>query len=277
MRVLGVFLTAAGLMGVVAGCTHHSLTRNTVWTTGTVMDIQYRSVLTNLALMSCQPEALPSHVHLADGVVQINDRAGFGQAGGFTTFGGTDLGVDRFGPSGQRQITEQWGTDATTDPERLYDLQCLYRVALGIGPLPPPNAIEYLRRPRPSGGNDGADGSSSSGGGSSGGPSGTASTGGGGSTPGGGSGGSGGGDRGLVPIEILMTDVPPPGWFQVGCKAEVPKHACYVGRWGDRYAWVMPDGIPDLARFTASVLTVIKLSPGERGGAKSGLAVTGGN
>ena len=271
MRTLGTLVTAAGLVGAV-GCTHHSLSRNTVQTTSTVMDIQYRSVLANLALLSCHPEALPNHVHLADGVVQINDRAGFGQAGGFTMFGGTDFGIDQFGPSGQRQVTEQWGTDATTDPERLYDLQSLYRVALGLPQLPPPNSIAYLRRQKPSG-DDKSGGSSS--GKSSGGPSGPTSTGGGGSTPSGG-GGSGGDDNRRVPLDVLITDVPPPGWYHVGCQQDVSKHACYVGRWGDRYAWVTADGMPQLARFTATVLLVIQLKPGERGGGKSGLAVTGG-
>lgn len=262
---------------VLTGCTHHSLSRNTVRATTTVMDIQYRSVLANLAMMSAHAEALPNHAHLADGVVQINDRAGFGQSGGFTGLGG-DLGIEQFGPSGQRQVTEQWGTDATTDPERLYDLQSLYRVALGMPPLPPPNAIAYLRRSR--GGRDGKSGAAAhpSDGGAlpAGGQSGPTSSGGGGSTPGGG-GGSSSDESRRVPLEVLLTDVPAPGWYRVGCKKDVPKGACFVGRWGDRYAWVTADGVPQLARFTATVLTVIKLKPGERQGARGGLAVTGSN
>ena len=102
-----------------------------------------------------------------------------------------------------------------------------------------------------------------------------ASTGGGGSTPSGG-GSSGADDSRRVPLDILITDVPPPSWYYIGCKKDVSKDACYVGRWGDRYAWVTPDGMPELARFTTTVLLVIKLKPGERGGGKSGLAVTGG-
>jgi hypothetical protein len=261
---------AAGLLGT-AGCTHHVLSRATVQTTGTVMDIQYRSVMANLALLSRHPEALPNHAHLADGVVQINDRIGFGQGGGFTTFGGTDFGLEQFGPSGQRQVTEQWGTDATTDPERLYDLQSLYRVALGMSPLPPPNSIAYLRRNE----SGGSGGKSSGGSGGSDGSTSAASTGGGGSTPSGG-GSSGGGDGGRrVPLEVMITDVPPPGWFRVGRWTDVPADACYAGRWGDRCAWVTAEGMPQLARLTATVLLVIKLKPGERPGGKSGLAVTG--
>ncbi|HEY1187354.1 MAG TPA: hypothetical protein VGE74_06830 [Gemmata sp.] len=268
LRALGRAALLPALLIAPAGCAHHSLTRNTVLTTSTVMDIQYRSVLANLAMMSCHPEALPNHVHLADGVVQINDRVGFGQAGGFSALGG-DFGFEQFGPSGQRQVTEQWGTDATTDPERLYDLQSLYRVGLALAPLPPPNAVAYLRQQKPPG-DEKRSGTASDG------PSGTTSTGGSGSTLSG-SGSSSGGDGRRVPLEVLLTDVPPPGWYHIGRKKDVPKDACFVGRWGDRYAWVTADGVPQLARFTGTVLLVIKLKPGERAGAQSGLAVTSGN
>jgi hypothetical protein len=261
------------------GCTHHSLTRNTVQTTSTVMDIHYRSVLANLAMMSCHLEALPNHVNLADGVVQINDRIGLGQAGGFTTFGGSDFGIEQFGPSGQRQVTEQWGTDATTDPERLYDLQSLYRAALALPPLPPSNAVAYIRsalakKNKQESEMSGDDSSESTSDDSSDDSPSPTSTGGGGSTPSGNGNSSGDSNRN-VPLEVLLSDVPMPGWFSIGFKKDVPKHACYVGQWGDRYAWVTDEGMPQLARFTSTVLFVIKLKPGEAQNGKSSLAVTG--
>lgn len=306
-------LTAV-VAGVVllVGCTHHQLNHSTVLTTSTVVDIQYQLVLRNLAKLSCQPEALPDHADLSDGVVQINDRLGFGQGGGFTSFTGDyGFGLSQFGPTGQRQVTEQWGADATTDPQRLTDLQDLYRVALGLPPLPPPNAIAYLRRQqsdeaenppgdkgkRITNGSEAEEPANQE-------PSNesvplpellilptnmalaaasapsTSSSGGGGSTPSSGGGSSNGGSsRGdsqrRVPIEILLSDVPCPGWFHVGSKKDVPRDACYVGDWGGRYVWVAQDGIQDLSRFTVTVLNVVKLKPGE-GGKKSGLAVTGG-
>ena len=273
MRTLGSLITIAGLACLI-GCTHHSLARNTVMTTSTVMDIQYRSVLSNLAMMSCHPEALPNHVHLADGVVQINDRAGFGQAGGLTTFSGMDLGIAQFGPASQRQVTEQWGTDATTDPERLYDLQSLYRQALGLPALPPPNSIAYLRERQSSEATSNKSESSSSGG-SLGGSPGTASQGGGGTTLSG-KGASGDNEGRRVPLDVLLSDVPLPGWYQIGLRRDVPRDAHCVGHWGHRYAWVTAQGVSELSRFTATVLLVIKLKPGEQG-SKRGLAVTGSN
>jgi hypothetical protein len=265
--ILGVALCAA-----VSGCTHHQLTRSTVLTTSTVADIQYRIVLMNLAMLSCHPEALPSHIDLADGVVQVNDEAAFGTSGGFTTTN-SRFGIDRYGPSGSRQVTEQWGADAITDPRRITQLQDLYRAALGLPPLPPPNVIDYLRRAeaemRKKGGGD-KDGSD---GGPSGVPS-KASAEEDGSTPSLVSESSGGDGELRVPIEVLLTDVPPPGWFQLGGKKDVPKDACYVARYGDRYAWVMPDGMPGLARFTVTVLAVVKFSPGPAARISRGLAFT---
>ncbi len=146
MRHRAVF--AAALLRASAGRTHRQLERNTVLTTGMVMDIRYRVVLMILAELSGVPETLPDRADFADGVVQVNDRLGFGQGGGSTklTGGRYGFGLDRFGPSGQRHVTEQWRADATINPQRLTDLQDLYRVALGLPPLPPPNAIAYLRR-----------------------------------------------------------------------------------------------------------------------------------
>lgn len=48
----------------------------------------------------------------------------------------------------------------------------------------------------------------------------------------------------------------PMGWYCVGGKEDVPKDACHVGQYGDTYAWVMPDGVDGLTRFTITVLDI---------------------
>ena len=283
MRI--ALVPAAALLAVAAsaGCTHRQLQRSTVRTASTVVDIQYETVLNNLARMSANPADLPSHLDLADGVVQVSDEASFGRAGGFDALagGGGGFGIDRFGPAAGRQISEQWGADATTDPQRLVDLQDLYRCALGLPPLPPPLAIALLRQDQErSGETVGGPGPGGSGGSpdDAGSPPDDSPAGG----SGGGSGGSSGkgkksggssGDR-RVPIDVLLTDVPPPGWFGVGCEDDVPDCARYVGRHGDRYAWVAPAGLPGLSRFTVTVLSVVKFKPGPAGGGGGGLVVT---
>jgi hypothetical protein len=44
------------------------------------------------------------------------------------------------------------------------------------------------------------------------------------------------------------------GWFSVGRKKDVPRDACYVGCYRDRYVWVTPEGTRDLADFTIKIL-----------------------
>ncbi len=256
-------LVVAGVCLALMGCTHRQLARSTVLTTSTVMEIQYGIVLMNLAMLSCHPEALPSHIDLADGVVQINDGAALGQAGGFTTFGGTRFGIDRYGPSASRQVTEQWGADATTDPQRLIELQSLYRTTLGLPPLPTPNTITYLRRFLGTT-NDKAEDESKPGTDSVDNP----------PEKNKGDGKSGGGTGQQVPMEVLLSDVPRPGWYGLGGKKDVPKDACYVGHYRGRYAWVTPEGMGALARFTVTALSVVKYVQNPREAKRRGLAVT---
>lgn len=50
-----------------------------------------------------------------------------------------------------------------------------------------------------------------------------------------------------------------PGWYRVGRKHDVPKHACFVGSYGDVYVWVEPPGRAGLAEFTLAVLNLSTL------------------
>jgi hypothetical protein len=50
-----------------------------------------------------------------------------------------------------------------------------------------------------------------------------------------------------------------PGWYRVGRKHDVPKHACFVGSYGDVYVWVEPPGRAGLAEFTLAVLSLSSL------------------
>lgn len=52
----------------------------------------------------------------------------------------------------------------------------------------------------------------------------------------------------------------PRGWYHVGCKCDVPPHACYVANYCNTYVWVDGHGIDGLTRFT---ITVLDLATGE--------------
>ena len=53
----------------------------------------------------------------------------------------------------------------------------------------------------------------------------------------------------------------PTGWYCVGRKQDVPKNACFVGHYCDRYVWVMPAGVEGLSEFTLIVLALTELTP----------------
>jgi hypothetical protein len=274
MRTRTGLMFGLALIAGPAGCAHSSLERNTVRKASTTTDITYQMILSNLAMFSLNPDTLPWHVRVEEGTVQIGDEVGFGQEGGFTFGGGNGgFGFSGFGPLASRSVTMQWGTDAVLDPVRLTDLQNLYRRALGAPPLPDTTFIANARakqleragrerkedegngkgqeRPEPKKeiktvAAEEADGRQ---------PDSPARR----ETP----------DRPGLDFEV------PVGWFHVGSKRDVPKDACYVGCYGDRYVWVMPEGVLGLNRFTLAVLTIVQLDPDERVPRRgAGLAVT---
>lgn len=48
----------------------------------------------------------------------------------------------------------------------------------------------------------------------------------------------------------------PTGWFCVGTKRDVPKHACYVANYHDTYVWVLPEGVEGLTRLSLIILDI---------------------
>jgi hypothetical protein len=53
----------------------------------------------------------------------------------------------------------------------------------------------------------------------------------------------------------------PPGWLRTGCRRDVPTDACYVGHHGERYVWVMPDGLVGLSEFTLVLMDIATVDP----------------
>src|ERR1019366_2365739 len=55
---------------------------------------------------------------------------------------------------------------------------------------------------------------------------------------------------------LLYISALKPGWFGVGKKRDVPKHACYVGRYCNTYVWVPPENLELLTRLTMAILDI---------------------
>jgi hypothetical protein len=272
------------------GCTTGRLRQRTINQGSTLPELQYQQVLDNLALFATHPGSLPWHVNLREGTTQLTDSLSGGAA--------LDLGppVTWFPQLlGSRTAVAQWGMSPVIDATELRLLRIAYRRALGVPDMPSAKFLvelanelkdqfasnadlrseselfyEYQGRAYRSARELDAHVLSTND-----------------ATVCGYAGPSI--DRSPLAanvcrkIEMIREDLAEirPGWFHVGFKHDVPKDACYVGRSGNRYAWVCPDGIDGLTEFTLTVLKLssliketqtlispgnVKFSPGDRGG-----------
>lgn len=122
--VLATVLFAA----TCAGCTTVQLRRSTISQASTLTELQYRQILSNLAMFSAQPSALPWHVSLRDGSAQITDT---GTAGFLALI--TQASTAQPTASASRTVVDQWGMVPATDESNLRLLRMLYRNAFGAG------------------------------------------------------------------------------------------------------------------------------------------------
>jgi hypothetical protein len=120
LMALGIFTLTA-----FAGCslTDWRLRRSVVTQASTLTELQYQQVLGNLAMMSVDPDAMPTHVNLRDGSAQIQDNGSLSSASPYSLF-----------PSaiGSRTVVAQWSMIPVTDDVELRLLRLTYRRALGF-------------------------------------------------------------------------------------------------------------------------------------------------
>jgi hypothetical protein len=271
------------------GCTTGRLRQRTINQGSTLPELQYQQVLDNLAQFAANPYALPWHVNLREGTTQITDSLSGGTA--------LDLGppVTWFPQLiGSRTAVAQWGMSPVIDATELRLLRIAYRRAHGAPDMPTPEFLDELAHELKDqfASNDDLrnesqlfyeiEGRASRN---------TREL-----------------DTHIITTndETVCGDAEPlrersplarnvcrkvgmierdlaairPGWFHVGCKRDVPKGACYVGRCGDRHVWVGPEGRDQLTELTLTVLKLsslikekqtlinpgnVKFSPGDRG------------
>ena len=274
----------------LTGCTSARLRQRTIFQGSSLPELQYQQVLNNLAQLADNPSALPWHVNLREGTTQLTDSVSGGAL--------VDLGPPAATQPqifGSRTVVEQWGMSPVIDPIELRLLRIAYRRAYGSPEMPTPEFLDELAHELKSQVASNADVQDESelfyqyqwqkhrdspql-------------------------------DAHVVTTndDALITDpaLPPreasplsrnvrrqvdvvlrelarvqPGWFHVGGKHDVPRDACYVGRFHDRYVWVCAEGREALTEFTLTVLKLssliketqtlispgsVKFSPGDRG------------
>jgi hypothetical protein len=289
MRIARVILVVG--IACATGCTSGRLRQRTINQASTLPELQYQQVLNNLASFAVNPAALPWHVNLREGTTQLTDSVTGGSL--------VDLGppaVTQPQVFGSRTAVAQWGMEPVIDATELRLLRIAYRRAHGLDEMPDEEFVDELAHElkdqfaanpdlrdeselfyemqsrgshnfrelddRISTTNDDSFCTS-----------------------------PGSPDRKRSPlarnvcrkIDMIQRDLAriKPGWFRLGRKRDVPNGACYVGKCGDRYAWVEPDGLDSLTEFTLTVMKLssliketqtlinpgsVKFSPGDRGG-----------
>jgi hypothetical protein len=261
----------------MTGCTNTQLRISTLNQGSTLSDIQYQTVLRNLAAFADDPSFIPWHMSITSGTVQVADAATGHTSLVFhlprvllNQFSEVDPGV-----SASRTIVQQWSTNPIVHTDALKLLQIAYRRAYGSAEMPDRKLLDdmahdikkqivstddlktesnrfyqsqitkqksydSLRR-------------------------GTNST---------------VGDQAVVPaagepdldidrksplarevireVNDIIEDlqVIPTGWFGIGRWRDVPKDACMVAHEGKTYIWVTRDHREDLSKFTMAVLDI---------------------
>jgi len=91
------------ILGVVAlvycGCTMLSLERHTVAQNDSAMDMRYREVLENLALIARDPSALPSYASIFSRTIYVQDQGEFISTNIFPFIGAVNPGSIQANPS----------------------------------------------------------------------------------------------------------------------------------------------------------------------------------
>jgi hypothetical protein len=288
---LGITAITVACLGLnLTGCTSVRLRQRTIHQGSTLPELQYQQVLNNLAQFATNPAALPWHVNLREGTTQITDSA---TAGALVDLGPPAATQPQL--FGSRTVVEQWGMSPVIDATELRLLRIAYRRAWGSPEMPDPEFLDELahelkgqipsnadlrdeselfyeeqwQKHHAGPGLDAAVLTTND---------------------------DGVATEPLLPgreasplarnvrrqVGVIVRDLAriQPGWFHVGGKHDVPRDACYVGRFRDCYVWVCPEGREALTAFTLTVLRLssliketqtlinpgsVKFSPGDRG------------
>jgi hypothetical protein len=218
----GKFLSLLVVLPLLAGCqTHVNLRNNSVKATGTLADLNYQQVLNNVAQFTANPSAMPSFAVFNAGTVTVTDQ----KTANVNATGAPTLGNAQQAGSGLPILSILLNPSAS-------------RTLTENWSMAPVTDIDNLRRIRCAmqllvlQGREATDceqcGKQI--------------------------------ERFYIGEQDRMECLIPMGWYGVGRKHDVPKDAHYVAHYDDVYAWVTPQGLEGLTRFT---MTVIDLATGK--------------
>jgi hypothetical protein len=124
-RFAALLIVGVSAIIALAGCTFTDfrLRRSVLTQASTLTDLQYQQVLGNLAMMSLDPDAIPTHVNIRDGSAQVQDNGVLSSASPASLYPSA---------SGSRTLVAQWTMIPVTDDVEWRLLRLAYRRALGF-------------------------------------------------------------------------------------------------------------------------------------------------
>jgi hypothetical protein len=229
-------LLALALTGL-SGCTTWALKHSTLNLAESSMDLRYREVIENLALIYDNPDGLPAYSSIYSGAADINDTLKLSgtnvwtrsalPAGGYSkVFSGS---VDLLGSRAEKGT---WTLDPMIVPEKLRAMRAACRLVL-FGPESVGPDWQLLKRyepPRFGSPEPGRPGVFSQ------------------------------GDPPGIYFGVLdKLERIPPGWLHYGHPQCVPKTACYDGNCHGSCVWVEPDGMEGLSQFALVIQAIARV------------------
>lgn len=233
------------LLGLISGCTHLQLQKDSIHEAATVGDLQVQEVMDNLAMFVYDFNSTPFFSYPVAGTAIVTDQGNASIVGGFgrpITSGASFVTATKppftftppfFGEflfnaltlngGAQRSCQDAFTLTPINDPRKLELMRCAYQTALsncGFGPVPRSCPDCQARFNKFYTGD----------------PNGKISQ----------------KTDGTITSECLKGEC----WLHVGCKKDVPKKCCgvYVGHYCNTYVWVCPDGRDELTKLTLAIL-----------------------
>jgi len=112
-----------------AGCTHLQLSRSTLRQAGTITDLEYKQVMSNLASYHCNPDVLPHFAVVGTGGTSITDLGGVNVE---LEWDATSLIRELLGLQATREVQEQWTLAPVVNPDKLRAIKSIFQlVAMG--------------------------------------------------------------------------------------------------------------------------------------------------
>jgi len=211
---------------VCSGCTMLSLERETLVQSGTVIDLRYREIMDDLAMIAHDPSSLPAFSTIFVGTSQVTDT---GQIGATTMWQHVvpmtsasiiqnGLASEMGSPQVSRTILQNWTLDPIIVPEKIEAMRCACRWVL-FGPEQACSDCQGLlaspdQAPGP------------------------------------------GRHFGVADRLARL----PPGWIHAGKSTDVPVNPCYKAKCCDTWVWVMPEDMQGLAEFALIIQDIARVA-----------------